>query len=82
ITEVHETFFWVVVGFIALHVAAIVWYEAVKRHRLVGAMVTGRRAVPARAEGIGSVPWARALAAVLIAGGLAWWIAQGAPPLT
>lgn len=82
ITEVHETFFWVVVGFIALHGAAIVWYEAVKRHRLVGAMVTGRRAVPAGAEGIGSVPWARALAAVLIAGGLAWWIAQGAPPLT
>ncbi|KPP90290.1 cytochrome b/b6 domain-containing protein [Erythrobacter sp. HL-111] len=82
ITDLHETFFWVVVAFIALHVAAILFYEAVQRERLVGAMVTGRRRVPPGGEGIGTLPRARALAAVLIAGGLAWWIAQGAPPLT
>jgi cytochrome b len=82
ITELHETFFWVIVGFVALHIGAILFYEAVQRERLVGAMITGRRAVPPGVEGIGSLPWARALAAMLVAGGLAWWIAQGAPPFT
>jgi len=81
ITDLHETFFWVIVGFIALHVAAIAFYEAVQRERLIGAMVTGRRRVPAGIEGIGRLPWARALVALLIAGGLAVWIARGAPPL-
>jgi cytochrome b len=82
ITETHETFFYVVLAFVVLHIAAIVFYEAVKKDRLVGAMVTGRRAVPAGAEGIGALPWGRALAALLFAGGFAYWIAQGAPPLT
>jgi cytochrome b len=82
ITELHETFFWVIVGFVALHIAAILFYETVQRERLVGAMVTGTRAAPPGTDGIGSVPWGRALATVLIVGGFAWWIAQGAPPLT
>ncbi|QIQ86271.1 cytochrome b/b6 domain-containing protein [Erythrobacter sp.] len=82
ITEVHETFFYVVLAFVVLHIAAIIFYEAIKREHLVGGMITGSRAVPPGEEGIGALPVARALAAVLLAGGFAWWIAQGAPPLT
>jgi cytochrome b len=38
----HETFFWVLVALIALHVAAILWYRLVRRDDLVTPMITGR----------------------------------------
>lgn len=40
----HETFFWILVGLIALHVAAILYYLFARRDNLVVPMITGRRA--------------------------------------
>lgn len=41
IAERHETFFWVLVALIGLHVAAILYYRIVRRDDLVTPMITG-----------------------------------------
>ncbi|OBV12207.1 cytochrome b/b6 domain-containing protein [Erythrobacter dokdonensis] len=81
ITELHETFFWVLVAMIALHLAAITFY-AVKGDDLLSPMVGGARPPMAQVAGIGPTPWARAALAVGLAAGLALWVTYGAPPLT
>jgi cytochrome b len=40
----HETVFWIIVGIIALHIAAILYYRIVRRDDLVTPMITGRGA--------------------------------------
>lgn len=42
IAERHETFFWILVALIALHVLAILYYLLAKRDNLVTPMITGR----------------------------------------
>ena len=81
ITEIHETFFWVVAGLIALHLAAICYY-AVRGDDLLSPMVGGKRPPMAGVAGIGRVPWVRGLLACGFAAGLALWVAFGAVPLT
>lgn len=81
ITELHETFFWVVAGLIGLHLAAITFY-AVKGDDLLSPMVGGDRPPMPGVVGIGPTPWARAVLAVGLAAGFALWVAYGAPPLT
>jgi cytochrome b len=81
ITELHETFFWVVVGFVGLHLTAIAFYGA-RGDDLLSPMVGGSRPPIKGVSGIGPTPWGRALLAVAAAAGFALWIAAGAPPLT
>lgn len=81
ITEVHETFFWVVAGLIGLHLAAITFY-AVRGDDLLSPMIGGDRPPMPGVAGIGPMPWGRAGLAVGLAAGLALWVAIGAPPLT
>lgn len=81
ITEWHETFFWVVVGLVGLHLSAITFY-AVRGQNLLGPMVGGDRPPIAGVTGIGPVPWMRAAMALGLAAGFALWVAYGAPPLT
>ena len=42
LAERHETLFWVIVGLIAVHLLAILWYRLVRRDDLITPMVTGR----------------------------------------
>lgn len=81
ITEIHESFFWVIVALAALHLAAITFY-AVKGEDLLSPMLSGDRPPLAGVAGIGPTPWARGLGAAAIAAALALWVAAGAPPLT
>jgi cytochrome b len=81
ITEAHEAFFNVLLGLIVLHLGAITFY-AVKGNDLVSPMISGTRPPVAGVTGIGPTPRARGVLAVLLAAGLALWIANGAPPLT
>lgn len=39
--ELHDRLFWVILGFIGLHLAAVLYYQFVRREPLIGAMVTG-----------------------------------------
>ncbi|MFY8047335.1 MAG: cytochrome b/b6 domain-containing protein [Erythrobacter sp.] len=80
ITEVHESFVWVIGTLVALHLAAITFY-AVRGDDLLSPMVGGSRPPLAGGEGIGPVPWVKGLLAVGTAVGLALWLASGAPPL-
>jgi cytochrome b len=80
ITELHETFFWVIAGLIGLHLAAITFY-AVKGNDLLSPMVSGDHPPMPGVAGIGPTPWGRAALAVGLAAGFALWVAYGAPPL-
>ena len=66
LTERHEQVFWILVGFIALHLAAILYYLLARRDDLVTPMVTGRREMPAGGgEMTGAPLWRFLLAAGL-----------------
>ena len=70
-TDLHWWLFQVLLGAIALHLAAVLAYRVAKGQNLVGPMVTGRKPLPAdiaapRMVGLG---WAAALA--VVAGGMA-----------
>lgn len=65
----HEQVFWVLVGFIGLHVAAILFYLLVRRDNLVTPMVTGGRARREGEAGMAPAPaWRFFVAAGLAAG--------------
>ena len=81
LTELHETFFWVIVGLIALHLAAISFY-VIRGNDLVSPMVSGDRPPIPDVTGIGPTPWGRAALAIALASAFALWVAYGAPPLT
>lgn len=81
ITELHETFFWVIAGLIGLHLAAITFY-AVRGDDLLSPMVGGDRPPMAGVEGIGAMPWGKGVLAIALAAGIALWVALGAPPAT
>lgn len=62
----HETFFYILLGLIALHLGAVLYYWLVGRDNLVAPMITGRRAAGADgAEMIGAPLWRLMLAAIL-----------------
>jgi cytochrome b len=81
ITDIHETFFWVIAALVGLHLAAIAFY-AVRGDDLLSPMVGGDRPPLEGVAGIGPMPWLRGLLACGFAGGLALWVAFGVPPLT
>ena len=69
LAEWHETIFYVLLGFIALHIAAILYYLLVQRDNLVTPMVSGRKPVEAPGEAMIPAPaWRFLIAAVLSAG--------------
>jgi cytochrome b len=65
----HETLFYILLGFIALHVAAIFYYLLVKRDNLITPMVTGSRAAPESSEAMVGAPlWRFVIVACLAIG--------------
>jgi cytochrome b len=78
---VHELLFNVLLGLIALHVAAILYYRW-RGRRLVRAMVTGRsHDHPAGTPGLVRAGPARLALCLAMAGGVTWWVASGVPGL-
>jgi cytochrome b len=76
IAHLHHTLFWVLLGLIALHLAAIAVYAA-RRRNLVGPMIVGDAQLPAGAAAPTMVsPW-RILPAAAAAGAVAWFVAHG-----
>ncbi len=61
----HETLFWVLVGFVALHLVAVLFYQFGKRQNLIGPMITGGENGAAAPAGL-----LRALLVVAISAGL------------
>ena len=76
--EVHEIVFNVVLGVVALHVVAILFYLVWKRQNLVRPMVTGQRAV-LEGEAPAEMRWSvvGALVALAIGAAVAWAVSTG-----
>ncbi len=77
VASLHEKLFWVLVGLIVLHIAAVLWYLLVRRDNLVSAMITGRMYPEAPLEQPRMAPRWRSVAVMLVAGASAWLIARG-----
>ncbi len=75
----HGLLFNLLLGFIALHLAAIAFYAGVKRENLVGPMLTGRREMAAPRIAPRFAPVWRLAGGIVLALGLVWWISLGAP---
>jgi cytochrome b len=76
IAHLHARLFWVLVGLIALHVAAIAVY-ALRRKNLVGPMVTGVAPLAADIETRPLAPAWRVLPVAALAAAVAWFVAHG-----
>jgi cytochrome b len=77
--EAHHLLFNILLGLIALHVAAILFYTVVRRQNLVTAMLTGRRRFATIVPPPTMASELRAFAIAALAAGLALWLAYGAP---
>jgi len=76
--ELHETLFNVLLFFIGLHIAAVLFYLIYKRDNLIGAMIHGRRRVAhskSTAPSFASLP--RFVIGVALAGVVVWIVARG-----
>ena len=72
----HETMFYILLALIVVHIAAIVYYLAVRRDNLVTPMLTGRRVAAADGAAMVGAPLWRFVAAVALSGGLTWIISN------
>lgn len=81
VAQVHEWMFNVLLGLMALHVAAILFHLVVRRRNLVAPMIHGRRRL---VEGEAAEPlgasWWKALIGVAIALACAWMVSTGFHP--
>ena len=80
-TSWHKTWGqWTVLGLVALHIAAIVFYLVKKRINLVTPMLSGDKTLPASTPASADAWPQRLLAAVLLVlcVGLAWWVSAQA----
>jgi len=78
---IHHQLFNVLLGFIALHVAAILFYHLVRGKKLIGAMIRGTGKAPAGAAPFVPASALRLGVALFIAAAFTAWIVSGAPPL-
>ncbi len=77
IARTHHWLFDYLLIAIALHLAAILFYQFYKRHNLVLPMITGRRMPDGRTESITSVPWWRFAIGAAVAALIVWAITTG-----
>ena len=78
--DIHELWFeTVIVGLVALHVAAIVFYRLRGKH-LTKPMITGRAALEPGARPMRPGKWWVALLCLAVAVGIVRWVIAGAPP--
>ena len=82
LTEWHQWFYWVILGFVALHLTAIMFYAGVRQNDLLGPMVSGRKLVSGDVEGNEQTPWVRFVIAASLAIGVAAFVGLEAPGLS
>ncbi len=78
--EWHHLLFNVILGVVALHVAAILYYLVIRRDNLVKPMITGRKDMGGVAEQPRKGSTVAFVLCALAAFGFMWWIWLGAPP--
>jgi cytochrome b len=78
--DFHQAWFNVILGLIALHVAAIVYYRVRLGKKLTKPMITGKAVVDPDAEPMRPGKWWVALICLAVAFAIARWVVAGAPP--
>jgi len=76
---VHELLFNLILAFVVLHLAAILFYTFKKKDRLVPPMITGSKDLPDTVLAPRMAPLWRALPLIVIAAAFSWWLGKGAP---
>ena len=82
LAQVHHLNFIAIQVFVVIHLLAIAWYRFGKNTALVGAMVTGRKALPDPARGIASSELLKAVVLFALAAGSVTALVQLAPAPT
>ena len=77
--DIHELWFNVILGLVALHVAAIIFYRLRGRH-LTKPMITGRAVIHPGAQPMRPSKWWVALTCLAVSIAIVRWIVAGAPP--
>ena len=78
--DIHELWFeFVIVGLVALHIAAIIFYR-LRGKGLTKPMITGKAAVDSRITPMRPGKWWVAVICLAVALGVARWVVAGAPP--
>jgi cytochrome b len=77
--ELHHLWFNVILALIVLHLATILFYR-LRGKKLTGPMVTGKAAVPSRAQPMRPAKWWVAVICLAIALAVSRWVVAGAPP--
>jgi len=73
----HEAGFNVLVGVIALHIAAVIYYVFFRKQALVAAMVHGKRTFPEpQPQPMRPASVLRLLIGAVLAAGLTWWVTR------
>ena len=80
IRDLHETNFYILLGLIGLHIAAIIYFRVVRGKKLTKPMITGRTAIDTRAEPMRPGKWWAALICLALALAITRWVVAGAPP--
>ena len=75
--EWHEFLFNVILGVVALHVLAILFYLVAKRDNLVGPMITGRKRFDEPVEAPRMASAANALVGILLSAAITWFVSKG-----
>jgi cytochrome b len=78
--ELHEDFFNVLLVFIGLHVAAVLFYWLARKQNLVGPLVSGKAALDPATEPMKAGKWWVALLCLIAAIAISRWILAGIPP--
>jgi cytochrome b len=77
--DLHESWFYVILALIGLHLAAILYYH-LRGRRLMSGMITGRGAVNRGVEPMRPAKWWVPLICLTIAIAITRWVIAGAPP--
>jgi cytochrome b len=78
--DAHELLFNVLLVFIGLHIAAILFYRLFQGKKLLGPMISGRAALDPEVEPMRPGRGWVAVVCLLVAFGLTRWVIAGAPP--
>jgi cytochrome b len=79
--DIHEQWFNVILGLVALHVAAIIFYRLRGKH-LIKPMITGRAVLEPGTQPMRAGKWWVALICLAVGVGITRWIIAGAPPFS
>lgn len=80
--ELHEDFFDILLVFIGIHIAAVLFYWVAKKQNLIGPMITGRADLDSGAVPMRPGKWWIALLCLVGAIAVTRWIIAGAPPFS